>query len=68
MITTITRHSVWETVRTIVVAGMLAVIVRTFLYSPLHIPSGSMISTLLIGDYLFVSKFLFSILQFPLMN
>jgi signal peptidase I len=47
----------WETVRTLVYAIAIAVVVRTFLYEPFNIPSGSMKPTLLIGDYLFVSKF-----------
>jgi signal peptidase I len=47
----------WETVRTIVYALLIAVVIRTFAYQPFNIPSGSMIPTLLIGDYLFVSKF-----------
>lgn len=47
----------WETVRTIVFAVAIAVVVRTFLYEPFNIPSGSMKPTLLVGDYLFVSKF-----------
>ena len=46
-----------ETVRTIVYAVAIAVVVRTFLYEPFNIPSGSMKPTLLVGDYLFVSKF-----------
>lgn len=46
-----------ETVRTIVYAVAIAVLVRTFLYEPFNIPSGSMKPTLLVGDYLFVSKF-----------
>lgn len=49
--------STWETVRTIVYALLIAGIVRTFAFQPFNIPSGSMIPTLLIGDYLFVSKY-----------
>ena len=45
-----------ETIRTIVYAVLIAVVVRTFLYEPFNIPSGSMMPTLLTGDYLFVSK------------
>jgi len=47
----------YETVKIIVQALLLALIVRTFLFQPFNIPSGSMKDTLLIGDYLFVSKF-----------
>ena len=47
----------WETVRTVVYAIVIAIVVRTFAYEPFNIPSGSMIPTLLVGDYLFVSKF-----------
>lgn len=46
-----------ETVRVIIHALILALVVRVFLYQPFNIPSGSMKSTLLVGDYLFVSKF-----------
>jgi signal peptidase I len=45
-----------ETIRTIVYAVLIALVVRTFAVEPFNIPSGSMIPTLLIGDYLFVSK------------
>jgi len=46
-----------ETVKVVVQALLLALIVRTFLFQPFNIPSGSMKDTLLIGDYLFVSKY-----------
>ncbi|MEK9831599.1 MAG: signal peptidase I [Alphaproteobacteria bacterium] len=57
-----------ETVRTIIYALLIAGVVRTFAYQPFNIPSGSMIPTLLIGDYLFVSKFSYgySRYSFPL--
>ena len=45
-----------ETVKVIIQALMLAMIVRIFFYQPFNIPSGSMKQTLLVGDYLFVSK------------
>ncbi len=47
----------WETVKVVVQALLIAVVVRTLLFQPFNIPSGSLIPTLLIGDYLFVSKY-----------
>jgi len=46
-----------ETARVIVHALIIALVIRTFLFQPFNIPSGSMENTLLVGDYLFVSKF-----------
>jgi signal peptidase I len=46
-----------ETLRTVIYAGLIAVLIRTVAYEPFNIPSASMVPTLLIGDYLFVSKF-----------
>ena len=46
-----------ETVKTIVYAGLIALGIRSFLFEPFTIPSGSMLETLLIGDFLFVSKY-----------
>lgn len=46
-----------ESLRTMVYAVLIALVVRTFAIEPFNIPSGSMIPTLLVGDYLFVSKY-----------
>ncbi|MBI3434072.1 MAG: signal peptidase I [Proteobacteria bacterium] len=48
---------VGETVRVVFHALIIALVIRTFLFQPFNIPTGSMIETLLIGDYLFVSKY-----------
>lgn len=46
-----------ETLRTVLYAVLIAIVLRTFAYEPFSIPSGSMLPTLMVGDYLFVSKF-----------
>jgi signal peptidase I len=46
-----------ETIKVIVEALAIALVIRTLLFQPFNIPSGSMIPTLLIGDYVFVSKY-----------
>ncbi len=51
------QDGLWETVKIVVQALLIALVVRTFLFQPFNIPSGSLIPTLLIGDYLFVSKY-----------
>jgi signal peptidase I len=46
-----------ETVRTVVYAVAIALVIRVILFEPFNIPSGSMKPTLLEGDFLFVSKY-----------
>lgn len=51
------EEGIWETVKVILQAFLLAILLRTFIMQPFSIPSGSMMGTLLVGDYLFVSKY-----------
>jgi len=46
-----------ETLKVIIHALIIALLIRTFAFQPFNIPSGSMKETLLVGDYLFVSKY-----------
>jgi signal peptidase I len=55
-----------ETVRVIIHALIIAAVIRTFLFQPFNIPSGSMKATLLIGDYLFVSKYTYGYSHYSL--
>jgi signal peptidase I len=52
-----TESGVGETIRVVIHALLIALVIRTFLFQPFNIPSGSMKATLLVGDYLFVSKY-----------
>ncbi len=51
------KSSLFEIFAVIIEALLIAVVLRSFLFQPFNIPSASMKATLLIGDYLFVSKY-----------
>jgi signal peptidase I len=55
-----------ETVRVVFHALIIAIVIRTFLFQPFNIPSGSMKATLLVGDYLFVSKYSYGYTHYSL--
>jgi signal peptidase I len=51
----------FETLRAILWAGVVALAIRSFVVEPFKIPSGSMIPTLLVGDYVLVNKFAYGL-------
>ncbi len=54
-----TRHGRrwwWENTKSLIGAVLIFLVIRTFLVEAFKIPSGSMIPTLLVGDWLFVNK------------
>src|SRR6201991_3426519 len=46
-----------EGYRVVIHALLIALVIRTFLFQPFNIPSGSMKATLLAADYLFVTQY-----------
>ena len=55
-----------ETFRVAVQALIIALVIRTFLFQSFNIPSESMESTLLVGDYLFLSKYSYGYTHYSL--
>lgn len=55
-----------EMFKTALWAVLLALVIRTFFFEPFNIPSGSMKPNLLVGDYLFVSKYSYGYSKYSL--
>ena len=53
----INKNTIYENIKTIFYALLIAIIIRSLIIQPFYIPSSSMEPTLLIGDRLFVTKY-----------
>jgi signal peptidase I len=53
------KSRAWENVKSILGAVLVYLIIKTFLIEAYRIPSGSMIPSLLVGDWLFVNKLVY---------
>ena len=59
-------NALWENIKVIAQALILAMVIRTVFFQPFTIPSGSMMPTLLVGDYIFVNKFAYGYSKYSL--
>ena len=53
------KRPIREYAKAIIIALLLALVIRTYIVQAFKIPSGSMIPTLLIGDHILVNKFIY---------
>ena len=51
------KNMIYDNVKTLIWALLIAVLIRSLLFQPFYIPSSSMEPTLLVGDRIFVSKY-----------
>ncbi len=61
------KGTIREYAEAFLIAGLLALFVRTFVVQAFKIPSGSMSPTLLVGDHILVNKFIYGV-KIPFIN
>jgi len=55
------KRLIWEYLEAIITALILALFIRAYIVQAFKIPTGSMIPTLLIGDHILVTKFIYGV-------
>ena len=51
------KSNFFGNIKSIIIAIFIALLIRSFIFEPFNIPSGSMKPNLLVGDFIFVSKY-----------
>ena len=60
------KNNILDNIKTLIYAILIAFFIRTFIIQPFTIPSGSMLPNLLVGDFLFVSKYSYGYSRYSL--
>ena len=62
----IKKNNFFSNIKSVILAVFIALLIRSFLAEPFNIPSGSMKPNLLVGDFIFVSKWSYGYSKYSL--